>query len=391
MIPFEKACEIVMSHAQFLDTEQTGLEKALHRILAEDIHSDIDMPPFDKSAMDGYACRRADLGRQLIVVDTIKAGSPPSRPIGAGECAKIMTGARLPEGANCVFMIEYAEEIRAGVVRFNGTETRDNICYQGEDIRQNDVVLRAGSRLRPEHIAVLATAGCAQPRVYRKARVGIFATGDELVEPSERPGPTQIRNSNGHQLFAQVLRADAIPTYYGIVRDTEHETDAALKRALTENDVALISGGVSKGDFDLVPDVMQRNNIEILFDAIAIKPGKPTTFGVAGDRCCFGLPGNPVSTLIQFELLVKPYLYKRMGHDYKEKCPIFPLGTCIDAGRAKRAACLPVIVTPEGRVLPAQYHGSAHISALCEAGGFIVIPAGTERLEEGSPVRVRSL
>lgn len=391
MIPFEEAYDIVMSHAQVLDTEQTGLHEALHRILAEEIVSDIDMPPFDKAAMDGYACRRADLDRELAVVDTIKAGSPPSRAIGAGECAKIMTGAMLPEGANCVFMVEYVEDVREGVVRFAGAETRDNICYRGEDIRQGDVVLRPGARLGPEHIAVLATAGCAQPRVYRKARVGIIATGDELVPPSERPGPTQIRTSNSHQLYAQVLRADAIPRDYGIVRDTEPEIEAVLNRALEENDVVLISGGVSKGDFDFVPGIMQRNGIGILFEAIAIKPGKPTTFGVCGDQCCFGLPGNPVSTFMQFEILVKPYLYKRMGHDYIEHSPLLPLAKRIDAGRSKRAVCLPVIVNAEGRVLPAEYHGSAHIHALCQADGIIVVPANAGVMEEGSLVRVRWL
>ena len=391
MIPFEKAFEIVMSRARSLDVEMVALEEALHRILAEDVRSDMDTPPFDKSAMDGYACRRADLQQELTVLETIQAGTPPSCAIGPGKCAKIMTGAMLPEGADCVFMIEYAETPREGTVRFTGGKTADNICFRGEDTRAGDIVLRAGARLGPQHIAVLAGAGYARPRVHRRARVGIIATGDELVEPSERPAPGQIRSSNGPQLFAQALRADALPTYYGIARDTEEAIDTSLKRALAENDVVILSGGVSKGDFDFVPGIMQQNGIEILFDAIAMKPGKPTTFGVSATKYCFGLPGNPVSTFIQFEALVKPFLYKLMGHDFLEMQPVLPLATRLDPGRAERATWLPVRIGADGRVRPVEYHGSAHIHALCGADGIIVVPAGSGVLEEGSLVRVRPL
>lgn len=391
MISFEKAFEIVMSRARSLDVEMVTLEEALRRILAEDVRADMDMPPFDKSAMDGYACRRADLQQELTVLETIQAGTPPSCAIGPGQCAKIMTGAMLPEGADCVFLIEYAETPREGTVRFTGTKTADNIRFRGEEFRAGDIVLRAGARLGPQHIAVLAGVGCARPHVYRRVRVGIIATGDELVEPSERPAPGQIRSSNGPQLFAQVLHADALPTYYGIARDREEAIDASLKRALAENDVVLLSGGVSKGDFDFVPGIMQQNGIEILFNAIAMKPGKPTTFGVSATRYCFGLPGNPVSTFIQFEALVKPFLYKLMGHDFLEMQPVLPLAARLDPGRTERATWLPVRIGADGRARPVEYHGSAHIHALCGADGIIVIPAGSDVLEEGSLVRVRPI
>lgn len=391
MIAFETACEIVMSRARPAGTEHAGLHEALHRILAEDVRADMDMPPFDKSAMDGYACRRADLEQELAVLETVQAGSPPSRAIGPGECAKIMTGAMLPEGADCVFMVEYAEEPRPGAVRFTGGRTADNICLRGEDFRGGDVLVRAGTRLAPQHIAVLASAGCARPRVYRRARVGIIATGSELVEPAQQPGPGQIRCSNGSQLYAQALRADAQPTSYGIAPDTERDIGAALARALAENEVVLLSGGVSKGDFDFVPDIMRRHGIEILFDSIAMKPGRPTTFGVSRENYCFGLPGNPVSTFIQFEALVKPFLYKLMGHDHLEMQPLLPLAARVDAGRAGRASWVPVDIGADGLVRPVEYHGSAHIHALCRADGLIVVPADTGVLEKGSMVRVRPL
>ena len=391
MIPFEKAYEIVLGRARDLDTEEVVLHDALHRILADDVRSDIDMPPFNKSAMDGYACRRCDLEHELTVAETIQAGTPPTKAIGDRQCAKIMTGAMLPEGADCVIMIEFTEEVRGGVVRFTASSTRDNICRKSEDIHAGEVVLRKGTRIGPQHIAVLATVGCVRPKVHRKARVGIIATGDELVEPCERPGPSQIRSSNSYQLYAQVLAADAAPTYYGIARDTENEIDAALKRAIAQNDVVLISGGVSKGDYDFVPGVMQRNGIEILFDSIAMKPGKPTTFGVSPEIYCFGLPGNPVSTFIQFEILVKPFLYKLMGHDFHAPHSVLPLAERIVPERTERETWVPVKITPDGRVAPREYHGSAHINALCQADGLIIIPIGSGALEEGTLVRVRLL
>jgi len=391
MIPFEEAFAMVMGRARVLESEAVGLRDAFGRILAEDVASDMDMPPFDKSAMDGYACRREDLPGPLSVVEMIQAGAVPTKAIGPRECAKIMTGAMLPSGADCVIMIEYTDSAEDGTVRFAGESTRDNICRKSEDIRVWERVLRRGMRISAQHVAVLATVGCVNPCVYRKPRVGIIATGDELVEPDRRPGPSQIRTSNSYQLYAQTLAADALPTYYGIARDTAHDLDAAFKRALAENDVLLLSGGVSKGDFDLVPDIMVQNGIEILFDSIAMKPGKPTTFGVSPSVYCFGLPGNPVSTFIQFEILVKPFLHRLMGHEFNPMPTLLPLASRVAAKRADRELWLPVKFTRDGRVEPASYHGSAHINALCEADGLITIPIGSPPLEEGTLVRVRPL
>ena len=391
MILFEEAFAIVMSTVRPLPTEPIGLRDALGRILAEDICSDIDMPPFDKSAMDGYACRREDLGEDLTVLEMIQAGGMPTLAVGKGQCSKIMTGAMVPHGADCVIKVEETREVANDVVRFTGAKTRDNVCLQGEDVHAGDCVLRKGTRLGPQHIAVLATVGCARPKVFRQPRVGVIATGDELVEPGEPLGPSQIRTSNSYQLYTHVQTAGAIPSYYGIARDTEAEIDAALKRAIAENDVVLLSGGVSMGDFDLVPGVMAKNNIRILFDSIAMKPGKPTTFGVSPKVYCFGLPGNPVSTFIQFELLIKPFLFRLMGHEFRPPCSVLPLAEPVMRKHADREAWIPVTITTDGEVLPLDYHGSAHINALCEADGLIVVPTGVCLLEKGTLVRVRPI
>ena len=325
MIPFEEVLRTVLNSACRLGTERVDITNAINRILAEDAKSDMDMPPFNKSAMDGYACKRVDLANELEVVETIPAGYTPTKSIELNQCAKIMTGAAVPQGADCVVMIEFTDNPTDSTVRFVGENTDDNICLRGENITEGQVVLSKGTRIRPQHIAVLASVGCAQPVVSKRPSVGVLATGNELVRPIFRPGPSQIRNSNSFQLTAQVESMGAVAKNYGIAKDTDKAIDKMFKEAVEENDVVIVSGGVSMGDFDLVPGIFKQNNINLLFEKVAIKPGKPTVFGVSENIYCFGLPGNPVSTFVLFELLVKPFLYKMMGYDYKPAAVKMPL------------------------------------------------------------------
>jgi len=389
MLSFEKAFEIVLDAAEMLGAEQVDISRALNRILAEDVKSDIDVPPFNKSAMDGYACRRSDLANELTIIETIPAGVSPKKVIGPNECAKIMTGAMVPEGADCVIMVEFTENPGENTVRFTGKETANNICFKAEDIKAGEVVMRKGALLRPQHIASLAAIGCANPCVAVRPRVGIIATGDELVEPSQSPSPAQIRDNNSYQLAAQVETVGAIVKNYGIVKDTREAIDAAVKKAVSGNDVVLISGGVSVGEFDFVPDILKQNDFELMFERVAIKPGKPTVFGRCGNVFCFGVPGNPVSGFVIFELLIKPFFYKLMGHNFKPLDIKVPLGTSISRKKVGSPSWIPVVITNGGTVRPVEYHGSAHFNALCGADGLICIPKGTAELEEGAMVSVR--
>ncbi len=391
MLSFDEAMKLILGKARPLGSETVSLAAACGRVLARDIVSDVDMPPFDKSAMDGYACRREELPGPFRVIETIQAGVPPRKKVGSGECAKIMTGAKLPEGADCVIMVEHTEEEQDGRIRFLKTATEINICFRGEDVRAGEVVLRKGTRLDPRHIAVLCAVGCTLPEVACRPRVGIIATGNELVEPDTTPGISQIRNTNSGQIRAQLEEACAEVTYYGIVPDVEKELDAAFKRALAENDVVVFSGGVSEGDYDFVPQVMAQNGIEILFDAIAVKPGKPTTFGVGSSVYCFGLPGNPVSTFMQCETLVKPFLFALMGHTFRPPWSWWPLEEMYQRKKAERESWVPVLLAQDGTIQPAIYHGSAHSTALAEAFGFMVVPPSVARIEKGAQVRVWTL
>jgi molybdopterin molybdotransferase len=389
MLPFEKALKTVLDSARRLGSERVDITRAVNRILAEDVKSDIDMPPFDKATRDGYACRRKDLANELTIIETIQAGVPPRKAIESNQCSKIMTGAAVPQGADCVIMVEFTENPTASTVRFIGENTPDYICLKGEDIKAGEVVLHKGSRIRPQHIAVLATVGCTQPMVSKRPRVAVFATGDELVQPASKPGPSQIRNSNAFQLVAQIESMGAVAKNYGIAKDTDDAIDKMFKKAVDQSDVVIVSGGVSVGEFDLVPGIFKRNNIDLLFEKVAVKPGKPTVFGVSEKVYCFGLPGNPVSTFVQFELLVKPFLFKLMGHDYTHPISRIPLDESLMRKNTERQSWIPIVITDTGTLKPVEYHGSAHINALCIADGLVSIGVGVAEIEKGTIVPVR--
>ena len=390
MITFDQAYGIVMANVRRLPAEEIPLDDALNRILAEDVASDSDMPPFDKSAMDGYACRRTDLGNDLRLVETIPAGKTPTSPVGENECSKIMTGGVVPEGADCVIMVEFTEESNA-IVRFTGTETRDNICRMGEDLKCGAVMLEKGARISARHMGVLASAGCARVPVSARPRVGVIATGDELVEPGSAPGPSKIRNSNSYQLCAQARAMGADAVYHGIAPDTEDAIGRSIAVAMADSDVILVSGGVSAGDFDLVPGMLEKNGFDLLFEKIATKPGMPTVFGKSEDCFCFGLPGNPVSTFVLFELLVKPFLYAMMGHDFHPVVVSQRLTRDVTRKRTERDSWIPVRRTGPGEVEPIDYHGSGHLTSLPWADGMICIPRGVSGATKGTLVDVRQI
>jgi len=291
LLLFDDALQIVRDQVRFAGTETVPLDQSLGRVLAEDVVSDMDMPPFDKSAMDGYACRHADLQNELRVIETIPAGYAPQKTIGPNECSKIMTGAIVPAGADYVVQVECTVESGTDSIRITGATPRDNICKKAEDIRRGDTVLKKGVRIGPQHIGVLATAGYATPVVARQPIVGVVTTGDELVEPGSTPAPAQIRNSNGHQLCAQVRQAGGLATYYGIVSDTVAAIDAVVKQAAAACDVILLSGGVSMGEFDLVPGILAQNGFNLLFEKIAVNSAR----NIGGDFKSVGISFSTVA------------------------------------------------------------------------------------------------
>lgn len=390
MIELHVARNIVLSSAKVLGTEKTDLTHSLGRVLAQDVFSDTAMPPFDKSAVDGYACRRDDLALDLRVIEIIPAGRKPEKQILPGTCSKIMTGGMVPQGADTVIMVEDVKESIPSIIRFTKEKTSSNICYKAEDVEEGQQVLSKGTLIRPQEMAVLASVGVVSPETHRKPIVGIISTGDELVEPDETPQLSQIRNSNATQLTAQATMAGVIPQYFGIARDDEASTRTMVSSALEKCDVVLLTGGVSMGDFDYVPGVLKDLGITLHFESIAVQPGRPTVFGTGRGKYLFGLPGNPVSSFVQFELLVRPLLLALMGHQYKPVEIKLPMGAPYSRRNTKRKSLLPVFIS-NNQVFPVEYHGSAHIHSYIFAEGIVAIEIGKTSLEKGEWVNVRQI
>ncbi len=391
MIQFEEALKIVSESAVRSGTERVSLNDSLGRVLAEDVHSDIHMPPFNKSAVDGYACKGVDLKEELDVIELIPAGKEPEKRVGEKQCSKIMTGAPVPEGADTIIMVEDVEELTSSKIKYVKDTVKDNICYLGEDVQKGDIVLTKGIRILPQHIAVLATAGCSSPLVYKQVRVAVISTGDELVEPEISPSPSQIRNSNAYQLIAQVNKIRAVPHYVGIAKDTEESTRDLITEAFESNDVVLLTGGVSMGDYDYVPQVLDELGVKLKFKSIAVQPGRPTVFGTRNEQFIFGLPGNPVSSFVQFELLVKPLIYALNGYNFKPARIRLPMGIDYSRRKTGRLSWMPVKINEDGEVIPLSYHGSAHINALTIADGMIAVPIGQSTINKGDLVDVRQI
>jgi molybdopterin molybdotransferase len=391
MIPFEEANRIIREAVVPLEPETVLLADSLNRVLAEDIISDVNLPPFNKAAMDGFACRKADLPGPLKIVDEIPAGKFPTVEIHDGECARIMTGAPVPIGADTVFMVEYHEIEPNGSVIFTRDKTASNICLLGEDVKEGDLVLSKGTIIQPQEIAILAGAGKTHVEVYRWPIVGVLSTGSELVEPNITPSAGQIRNSNGHQMVAQLKRIGMITEYFGIVEDSKEELHKAIHSAIKMTDVLFISGGVSVGDYDFVPLVLQELEFDILITSIATKPGKHTLFAKKENKYVLGFPGNPVSSFVQLESVGKLLLYGLMGHQ-----PVDTVFRCIFIDDFERKAVdrlefLPVHITETGKVKLLPYNGSAHIHALSKANAIMEIPIGVKKIEQGDFVNVRPL
>jgi molybdopterin molybdotransferase len=391
MITFEAAFKIVMESVFETRTETIPFTDSSGRILDEDIKSDIDMPPFNRSAVDGYACHRIDINNELEVIEVISAGKKPLQIVGKNQCSKIMTGAIVPDGCDVVFMVEESGNFSNGKIRFSGTDLKLNISVKGEDVRTGDVVLKKGKLIQPQDVAVMASVGHTKVNVKKKPVVGIISTGDELINPSDFPAISQIRNSNAYQLDAQITRAGGTAIEYGIAPDNENITYEIIQKAIHECDIVIITGGVSMGDFDFVPGVLIRSGVKILFDRVNVQPGKPTTFGVHSKAIVFGLPGNPVSSFIQFEMLVRPLINSMMGYTWIPREQKLPLAINYERKSSDRMGLIPVFINKDLEVVPVDFHGSAHVTALSYSDGVITMKPGIRSLIKGEVVNVRQI
>ncbi len=389
MILFEEAQKIVNEVPVRTEVETVPLDKAGERILAQDIISSINMPPFNKSAMDGYAVISDDPSEKFRVIETIPAGKLPQKKVHRGECAKVMTGGIVPDAADRVIMREMTEE-KDGYMFVTARETNKNVCIAGEDIKKGDRVLAKGIKIRPQEVGLIASMGLNKVTVYKKPRIGLISTGSELVPPGKRINQSQIYDSNSYSLSAQIKRTGVRLVDRRMVLDDPDKIKKAIRDFMERCDVLLVSGGVSMGDFDYVPYVLKKLGFTLHFEKVAIKPGKPTVFGTKGNQTVFGVPGNPVSTFVVFELFIRPFLLRLMGHTYEPLLISGVLKESIQRRKTGRAFFIPVEYR-EGAIKELPYHGSAHMHALTRANALLCIPKGVKELRKGKKVHVRQI
>ena len=401
MISIERALEVTLAAAQAapdrIPAETVPLEASLGRILRENIDADADYPRFDKAIRDGFAVRFEDVSKVPAVLQVrgeSRAGQGAEVSVTPGTCCEIMTGAPLPDGANAVVMVEHTEAVPPSQVRILRTAREgEGLLRRAAELRKGERVLSEGKRIDLADIGTLASFGKAEVRVSRKPRVAILATGDELVEVRENPDAGQIRNSNGYTLHGQVVAAGAEPVLLGIGRDNVEDLRDKIGQGL-KHDVLLVSGGVSMGKYDFVENVFAEYGVKVLFDSVAMKPGKPTVMGTRGETFVFGLPGNPVSTIVAFRMFVIPVIRSLL------KATDRGLGTL----RAKleeptkcdpaRTAIVPALVRFDGesyRIRTAPWKGSSDLAGLSRANAMVVIPKAEGELKAGEWVEFLSL
>jgi molybdopterin molybdotransferase len=393
-LTFPDARETVLRAVRYGRTlpasEDIPLAEAAGRVLAADAAADRDSPALARSVRDGYAVRAVDLPGRLEIIGEVRAGDRFAGRLAAGQAVEIMTGAPIPSGADAVVMIEHTRREGRRVVIDRAAETRQFINPRGCEAAAHEVLLHAGKRLDYADIALLAAIGRARVKVYRRPVVAILATGDEIVEIHEIPEEFQIRNSNAWSLAAQVARAGGTPAVLPVARDTVEHTREMISRGLGA-DLLLLSGGVSAGKYDVVEEVLADLGAEFYFDRVLIQPGRPLVFGRACGKYFFGLPGNPSSTMVTFEVFARAALELLAGQE--ETALPMPLArlTCDFRHAGGLTRFLPARLSADGsEVTPVNWHGSGDIPALTRANAFLVADPDRAEYVRGELIRVLS-
>lgn len=398
MISIGEALEILLKNVPARKTERVSFKQSPGRVLAEDITATSDIPPFNRATMDGFAVRAADTRNapvDLILGGEARAGGGIPESLKPNEAIAIMTGAPVPDGADAVQIVEVCpvSPCESKVTIMEPVESGDNIAPRGREAMSGDVIIKAGRVVGPPEIALLATFGYTEVSVYVNPTVAILATGDELVEFSETPRPDQIRNSNTYCLSAQLRFLGIAADCIGIARDERNDLRKKIQAGL-ERDVLIITGGVSMGEYDFVRDVFKELGVEILFSKVAIKPGKPTVFARKENKLIFGLPGNPLSSMITFECFVRPVLGRMCGMNQPELHRAH--GTLVEDVRQTpgRTAFLPARIewTSNGwSVRPISWKNSADMVGFSGANATIIFPGESSLLSRGETVEIMIL
>lgn len=381
MLTVEEALEAILSHVRLLGTEHVDVLASLGRVLGESVVSRREIPPWANSSMDGYAVRAADTGSGAVlrVVGRVEAGVVPAGAVERGEAMRIFTGAPLPAGADAVVPQEDVEATDGRIALRGAVDRAAYVRPRGEDVRVGDPVLEPGTLLTAAEVGLLATLGHAQVRVYRRPRVAILSTGNELADLGTEPGPGQIPNTNTYALMAQVLEAGAQPVSLGVAPDRLDVIEERIRGAL-DADVLVSSAGVSVGELDLVREALARAGAELHLWQVSMRPGKPITYGSLGGRPVFGLPGNPVSAMVTFELFVRPALLKMSGRRRLARPRLRVRALAPVPNPGSRRGYLRVRLESTGEGLGARLtggQGSAILRSMVAADGLAVVEPDT--------------
>ncbi len=400
MITVDEALDKILSHIHSLGFEKVSLLDSLGRVIGEDVHARRDIPPFDNSAMDGYALRSVDVREasqdrplRLEVIEDLPAGYISAKTVESRKAIRIMTGAPVPKGADAVIPVEETKKENGSVLIFRAVTPGENIRKSGEDVKKGDRVISQGDMIRPAEVGMLASVGRSFVSVYQRPLVAILCTGDELVDVDGDLDEVKIISSNSYTLGAQVKDSGAIPLQLGIAKDREEEIEEKLRQGLRA-DVIVSSAGVSVGDYDFVKDVMKRLGTEMVFWKVAMRPGAPLAFGMIGEKPVFGLPGNPVSSMISFEQFVRPSLLKMMG----SRKLFRPVVEAVLKEGIKKMAGKRYFIRGSLSLEKNQYfvtttgeQGSGILRSMVRASGLIVIPEEQEIVRAGEKVKVQLL
>ena len=399
MLSVDEARQRMLDTIPILPSEKREILECTGYVLAEVLPATENIPPFDNSAMDGYAVRAADVKNAseknpvvLSVVETIAAGYAPTKQVAPGQASRIMTGAMMPDGADAVVMQEVTQQDADEVKIFESIDTAGNVRFTGESVAEGQQVMGKGKHLGPPEVSMLASLNCAEAIVHRKPTVAIVSTGDELTPLGEPLEPGKIRDSNRYGLYAQVEEAGGIPIDMGIAPDDAAETERIFRAALAKADALITSGGVSVGEHDVVKTVLAKLG-EINFWRVAMKPGKPQAYGIADGKPIFGLPGNPVSSLVVFELFVRPALLKMAGHTNLFRPILKAVLAESVTNRDGRVNYMRAILKVSNGEITAQTtgpQGSGILHSLVLANGLITIPTATT-LQAGEKVDAQFL
>ena len=395
MLSTEEAQKIILSKVKVLGEKEERIVNCLGRVLAEDIYSSLNIPPLTNSAMDGYALKSSDTrGAPLLlkVIEDLPAGRVSTKKIDKGKAIRIMTGAILPEGADAVVEVEKTKREERGFVKVLFRVKRgENVRLAGEDVKKGELVLKKGTTIRAAEVGMLATLGRRKAKVLRAPRVAIISSGDELLEVGKRIRDGKIYDANGYSLQAQVIEASAVPLYLGVVKDKIEALRKKFKEGLKQADLLISSGGVSVGDYDLVRGVLKELG-RMSFWQVRQRPGKPLVFGLAGRKLIFGLPGNPVSSMVTFEQYVRPALLKMGGRaDLKRKEVYAEVTEEIKKRKGLKYFIRAVVRKEDNKyyVKTTGPQGSGILKSMILANGLIILPEKVEKVKKGDKVLVQ--